>query len=123
MRSRHLILVNEYSSSEYGSPGQEKAVTKRKASVDAQQPIEQQQQQRKVVRREMDSANDPKKDLLSEEDQERRQENIRAMLSGNLSGVRRHPLLPDVLTVQGDTAVLKRPFKSPYPNAPAIRNL
>lgn len=112
---------DEYSSSEDGSPVQEKAVTKRKASVDAQQPIEQQQQQqRKIVRREMDSANDPKKDLLSEEDQERRRENIRAMLSGNLSGVRRHPLLPDVLTVQGDTAVLKRPFKSPYPNAPAM---
>lgn len=120
---------DEYSSSdsEYGSSEEEKTVPKRKAPVDAQPPIGQQQQQRKVFRGETNATRDtmittldPKKDVLSEEDRERRQENIRAMLDGNLSGVRRHPLLPDVLTVEGDTAVLKRPFRSPYPNAPAM---
>ena len=62
---------------------------------------------------------DPKNAFLSVEDQERRQANIEAMLSGDLT-VKRHPLLPSILSVSQDTEILKRPFRSPFPNAPAV---
>ena len=61
---------------------------------------------------------DPKNAMLSMEDQERRRANISAMLSGDLE-VKRHALMPTLLSVDQDTAVLRRPFRSPYPNAPA----
>lgn len=62
---------------------------------------------------------DPKNAMLSVEDQERRKANIAAMLSGDLE-VKRHALMPTLLSVDQDTAVLRRPFRSPYPNAPAV---
>lgn len=62
---------------------------------------------------------DPKSNMLSKEDQERRQANIAAMLSGDLE-VKRHALIPTLLSVDQDTVVLRRPFRSPYPNAPAV---
>lgn len=62
---------------------------------------------------------DPKNDMLSIEDQEKRKANIAAMLSGDLE-VKRHALMPTLLSVDQDTAVLRRPFRSPYPNAPAV---
>jgi DNA repair and recombination RAD54-like protein len=49
---------------------------------------------------------------------ERREKNIKAMLDGSLD-IHRKPLLPKLLTVQDATAVLRKPFKSPHPNAPA----
>lgn len=48
----------------------------------------------------------------------RREENIRAMLDGSLD-VSRKPLLPKLLSVQDAAVVLRKPFKSPHPNAPA----
>lgn len=52
--------------------------------------------------------------------EERRQENIRAMVSGAGLEVRRAALLPRLLTVQQVAVVLRRPFKSPHPDAPAM---
>ena len=48
----------------------------------------------------------------------RREENIRAMLDGSLE-IHRKPLLPKLLSVVDATVVLRKPFKSPHPNAPA----
>ncbi len=62
---------------------------------------------------------DTKDAILSVEDQEKRKANIAAMLSGDLE-VRRHALMPTLLSVDQDTAILRRPFRSPYPNAPAV---
>ncbi|EFN53964.1 hypothetical protein CHLNCDRAFT_136249 [Chlorella variabilis] len=52
--------------------------------------------------------------------EERRQQNIRAMVSGTGLALRRQALLPRMLTVQQVAVVLRRPFKSPHPNAPAV---
>ncbi|KAG7670478.1 hypothetical protein Ndes2526B_g00232 [Nannochloris sp. 'desiccata'] len=49
---------------------------------------------------------------------DRREKNIKAMLDGSLD-IHRKPLLPKLLTVQDAAAVLRKPFKSPHPNAPA----
>ena len=56
---------------------------------------------------------------LSMEDEERRQANIAAMLAGDLT-VSRNSLMPSLLTVDKDTTTLKKPFKSPFPNASGV---
>jgi DNA repair and recombination RAD54-like protein len=53
-----------------------------------------------------------------QEQAERREKNIKAMLDGSLE-IHRKPLLPKLLSVQDAAAVLRKPFKSPHPNAPA----
>lgn len=53
-----------------------------------------------------------------QEQTDRREKNIKAMLEGSLE-IHRKPLLPKLLTVQDAAAVLRKPFKSPHPNAPA----
>jgi DNA repair and recombination RAD54-like protein len=53
-----------------------------------------------------------------QEQADRREKNIKAMLDGSLD-IHRKPLLPKLLTVQDAAAVLRKPFKSPHPNAPA----
>lgn len=61
---------------------------------------------------------DEMKSGLSQEDEERRKENIKALMSGRLD-IHRNSLMPKVLSVQDAAAVLRKPFKSPHPNAPA----
>jgi len=56
--------------------------------------------------------------VLSQEDEERRKENIKALMSGRLD-IHRNSLMPKLLSVQDAAAVLRKPFKSPHPNAPA----
>lgn len=53
----------------------------------------------------------------------RRQENIRALVSGTGLALRRQALLPRLLTVQQAAVVLRRPFKSPHPGAPAVSDV
>ena len=53
-----------------------------------------------------------------EQQAQRREDNIRALLDGDLE-IHRKPLLPKLLTVQDAAAVLRKAFKSPHPNAPA----
>lgn len=52
--------------------------------------------------------------------EERRQRNIRALVSGNGLALHRQALLPRLLTVQQAAVVLRRPFKCPAPGAPAV---
>ena len=52
--------------------------------------------------------------------EERRAENIRALVSGEGLALRRQAMLPRLLTVQQAAVVLRRAFKSPHPNAPAV---
>ncbi|GAB4814175.1 hypothetical protein N2152v2_001221 [Parachlorella kessleri] len=52
----------------------------------------------------------------AQELEERRQANIKALLSGSLA-LSRKPLLPRLLSVQDAEAILKRPFQSPHPHA------
>lgn len=52
--------------------------------------------------------------------EERRQQNIRALVSGTGLALHRQALLPRLLTVQQATVVLRRPFKCPAPGAPAV---
>ena len=61
----------------------------------------------------------PKVVGLSKEDEERRQANIAAMLAGDLT-TSRNSLMPSLLTVDKDTTTLKKPFKSPFPNASGV---
>jgi hypothetical protein len=70
-----------------------------------------QQYRKPIVKDEMKSG-------LSQEDEERRKENIKALMSGRLD-IHRNSLMPKVLSVQDAAAVLRKPFKSPHPNAPA----
>ncbi|KAK9916056.1 hypothetical protein WJX75_007902 [Coccomyxa subellipsoidea] len=53
-----------------------------------------------------------------EEQRDRRESNIRALLSGSLQ-VQRKALLPKILSVNDAEATLRSAFKSPFPNAPA----
>ncbi|CAL8470234.1 g9776 [Coccomyxa elongata] len=53
-----------------------------------------------------------------EEMQSRRENNIKALLSGSLQ-VQRKALLPKILDVKDAEATLRSAFKSPFPNAPA----
>ena len=55
--------------------------------------------------------------------EERRQQNIRALVSGAPLEVRRAALMPRLLTVQQAAVVLRRPFKSTHPNAPAVSDV
>ena len=48
----------------------------------------------------------------------RREETVRALVSGSLN-ITRKPILPKLLSVADAELQLKRPFKSPHPNAPA----
>ncbi|KAL6768149.1 RAD54B [Auxenochlorella protothecoides x Auxenochlorella symbiontica] len=57
----------------------------------------------------------------SQEEQQRRSENVQALLDGSLE-VARGALLPKILIVAQGEAVLKKPFKSPHPGAPAKSN-
>ncbi len=57
---------------------------------------------------------------LSKEDMERRQANIAAMMSGTNLNTERNSLMPSLLTVDKDTTTLKKPFKSPFPNAAGV---
>eukprot|EP00887_Chlorella_sp_A99_P002466 scaffold10.g2466.t1 len=52
----------------------------------------------------------------------RREENVRALLSGTLN-VSRKALMPRLLTVPNAEATLRRAFKSPHPSAPAVSDL
>ncbi|KAL4440282.1 hypothetical protein ABPG75_003283 [Micractinium tetrahymenae] len=52
--------------------------------------------------------------------EERRQQNIRALVSGTGLALHRQALLPRLLTVQQAAVVLRRPFKCPAPGAPAV---
>jgi DNA repair and recombination RAD54-like protein len=53
--------------------------------------------------------------------QERRQQNIHALVSGAGLALKRTSLMPRLgLTVQQAAVVLRRPFKSPHPTAPAV---
>lgn len=53
--------------------------------------------------------------------QERRQQNIHALVSGDGLALKRTSLMPRLgLTVQQAAVVLRRPFKSPHPTAPAV---
>lgn len=54
----------------------------------------------------------------AEQLEQRRQANIEALVLGNLE-IQRKPLLPKLLSVSDAAVILKRPFKSPHPNAPA----
>lgn len=47
-----------------------------------------------------------------------REQNVRALMDGSLA-VSRKPMLPKLLTVQDAEVVLRKPFKSPHPDAPA----
>lgn len=47
-----------------------------------------------------------------------REQNVRALMDGSLA-VARKPMLPKLLTVQDAEVVLRKPFKSPHPDAPA----
>lgn len=47
-----------------------------------------------------------------------RQANVEALISGKLQ-IHRKPVIPKLLSVSDAAAVLKKPFKSPHPNAPA----
>jgi DNA repair and recombination RAD54-like protein len=51
---------------------------------------------------------------------ERRQQNIDALVSGAGLALQRQALLPRLLTVQQAAVVLRRAFKSPHPDAPAV---
>lgn len=52
---------------------------------------------------------------------ERRQQNIHALVSGAGLALKRTSLMPRLgLTVQQAAVVLRRPFKSPHPTAPAV---
>lgn len=53
-----------------------------------------------------------------EKQAQRREENIRALLDGSLD-VSRKAILPKILSVQDAAVILRKPFKSPHPTAPA----
>ena len=57
---------------------------------------------------------------LSKEDLERRRANIAAMMSGTNLNTERNSLMPSLLTVDKDTTTLKKPFRSPFPNATGV---
>ena len=60
----------------------------------------------------------PEETVLSQQDEKRRRGNIKALLDGSLE-IHRNPLIPKLLSVRDEAAViLRRPFKSPLPNAP-----
>jgi DNA repair and recombination RAD54-like protein len=67
-----------------------------------------------------DGGGKPERAKCRTELEKRRQENIRAMLTGDGLELSRQALLPKLLTVQQAAVVLRRPFKSPHPDAPAI---
>ena len=52
--------------------------------------------------------------------EDRRQQNIQALVSGAGLALQRQALLPRLLTVQQAAVVLRRAFKSPHPDAPAV---
>ena len=53
----------------------------------------------------------------------RREENVRALVSGTLH-LSRRALMPRLLTVaNAEAAVLRRAFKSPHPTAPAVSDV
>ncbi|PSC67651.1 DNA repair and recombination RAD54 [Micractinium conductrix] len=58
--------------------------------------------------------------LSAGELEQRRQDNIRALVSGTGLALRRQALLPRLLTVQQAAVVLRRPFVCPHPGAPAV---
>jgi len=47
-----------------------------------------------------------------------RQANVEALISGKLE-IHRKPVIPKILSVSDAAVVLRKPFKSPHPNAPA----
>jgi len=61
--------------------------------------------------------------LTAEQQVHRREANIRALVQDSLE-IHRKPMLPKLLSVQDAAAViLRKPFKSPHPNAPARTNV
>lgn len=70
-------------------------------------------------RAQVDDADDDALPLTAQEQEQRRDANIRALVEGSLD-IHRKSMMPKLLTVQDAAAVtLRRPFKSPHPNAPA----
>ena len=61
--------------------------------------------------------------LSAGELEQRRQDNIRALVSGTGLALRRQALLPRLLTVQQAAVVLRRPFVCPHPGAPAVSDV